>query len=51
MLKALEPRANISELAREHGISRKTAYKWLERFRERGVVGLEDLSADLTARR
>lgn len=44
VLKALEPRANISELAREHGISRKTAYKWLERFRERGVVGLEDLS-------
>lgn len=44
VLKALEPRANISELAREHGISRKTAYKWLERFRERGVMGLEDLS-------
>lgn len=44
VLRALEPGANISDLAREHGISRKTAYKWLERFRERGVLGLEDLS-------
>lgn len=44
VLKALEPHANISELCREHGISRKTAYKWLERFKSRGVQGLEDLS-------
>ena len=44
VLMALEPDANISELCREHGISRKTAYKWLERFKARGVQGLEDLS-------
>lgn len=44
VLRALEPHANLSELCREFGISRKTAYKWKERFAERGVVGLEDLS-------
>lgn len=44
VLRALEPNANISELAREYGISRKTAYKWVRRFRERGILGLEDLS-------
>ncbi len=30
-----------SELARQYGISRKTAYKWLERFEEEGAKGLE----------
>lgn len=32
------------ELASRYGISRKTAYKWIERFGERGQAGLEDLS-------
>ena len=25
-----------------HGVSRKTLYKWIERFEEQGVAGLED---------
>lgn len=32
----------MSELAEQYGISRKTAYKWLERFYEEGAAGLED---------
>jgi len=44
VLKALEPFANIAALSREYGISRKTAYKWIKRFKEQGVVGLEDIS-------
>lgn len=34
----------VSELAAEYGISRKTAYKWMERFAEEGAGGLEDRS-------
>jgi len=30
----------VSELARQYGISRKTAYKWLVRFEEEGPAGL-----------
>ena len=44
VLRALEPGANRSEFAREYEISRKTAYKWIRRFRGRGVLGLEDMS-------
>lgn len=33
---------NISELCERHGISRKTAYKWLGRFEEEGRAGLQD---------
>jgi transposase InsO family protein len=44
VLRALEPGANMAELSREYGISRKTAYKWRDRFKERGVAGLKDLS-------
>lgn len=44
VLKALEPNANFAELCREYRISRKTGYKWLARFHQRGVAGLEDLS-------
>lgn len=36
--------ANISALCRLYGISRKTAYKWLQREREGGVSGLADQS-------
>lgn len=36
--------ANISALCRTYGISRKTAYKWLQREREGGVKGLADQS-------
>ena len=36
--------ANISELCREHEISRQTGHKWLKRYREGGYASLEDLS-------
>jgi putative transposase len=35
---------SISELAEIHGISRKTIYKWLERYDEQGLKGLTELS-------
>lgn len=44
VLRALEPGANMAALCREYGVSRKTGYKWLTRFKESGRQGLEDLS-------
>jgi len=35
---------SVSELSRCYGISRKTAYKWLGRYRAGGVAGLADRS-------
>ncbi len=35
---------SISELAEIHAVSRKTIYKWLERYKQHGVAGLADLS-------
>ena len=35
---------SMTALCEEFGISRKTGYKWLERYRERGVAGLEERS-------
>jgi hypothetical protein len=35
---------SVSELCTEYGISRKTAYKWINRFIRRGPAGLEDRS-------
>ena len=32
----------VSFLAERHGVSRKTLYKWIERFEEEGVAGLLD---------
>lgn len=34
--------ANISRLCAEYGISRKTGYKWLKRYRAAGESGLQD---------
>jgi putative transposase len=42
--KASKPKANISALCREHGISRETGYKLLRRFKARGYDGLEEES-------
>lgn len=42
--RALEEGVNKSQLCREFAVSRKTAYKWLQRFLERGLVGLQDIS-------
>ena len=36
--------ANISELCQRFGITRKTGYKWLQRFRAEGDEGLADRS-------
>lgn len=35
---------SVSRLAREFGISRKTAYKWIERFEQQAEAGLTDQS-------
>ena len=35
---------NVAALCRLYGISRRTGYKWLERFRQGGWVELEDRS-------
>lgn len=43
VMKSLDCR-NFGELCREHGISRKTGYKWRKRFLEGGFGGLEDLA-------
>ena len=44
VLRALEPGACMSSLCREFGISRKTGYKWRDRFKARGRQGLHDMS-------
>ncbi len=44
VLRAMEPGANMSEVCRELGVSRKTGYKWLERYRAQGLEGLADMS-------
>ena len=41
---ASAPGANIAELCRGHGISRKSGYKWLRRFKASGLEGLRDRS-------
>jgi transposase-like protein len=42
--KALEEETNMSALCREYGISRKTGYKWLNRYLVEGRAGLSDRS-------
>ena len=37
-------RANVSELCRRFGVSRKTGYKWLSRYATQGRAGLVDQS-------
>jgi putative transposase len=44
VLKALEPRVSLAAVCREYGISRKTGYKWIERYKKGGVLALRDLS-------
>ena len=34
----------MSELCERYGVSRKTGYKWLQRYRREGVAGLQDRS-------
>ena len=42
--KYLSGEESISGLARYYGLSRKTVYKWIDRFEERGPGGLQELS-------
>jgi transposase len=44
LLRVSAREAPVAELARQYGISRKTAYKWIARFEQRGVEGLVDES-------
>lgn len=39
-----QQKENLSRLCAEFGISRPTGYLWLRRYREQGVVGLEERS-------
>jgi putative transposase len=43
-IKEYEGGDRVSEIARRHQISRKALYKWIERYEEYGVAGLNDLS-------
>lgn len=42
VLKALSRTAPIAQLCDEYGISRKTGYKWIARFKQQGFDGLVD---------
>ena len=44
VLRALREGIPFDELCQEYGISRKTGYKWKERFLRHGPAGLEDVS-------
>jgi len=44
VLRALGKEAPITELCRQYGISRKTGYKWIARFKQMGIEGLVDES-------
>ena len=37
-------RWSMSELCRRHGVSRRTGYKWRDRFEAEGIRGLTDRS-------
>lgn len=41
---ALKEHANLRALCREFGITPRTGYKWLKRYREHGETGLYDRS-------
>ena len=41
----LEGHSSVVDLAAAYGISRKTAYKWIERYRLEGVEGLRERSS------
>ena len=41
-LRAFKSEENFTQICRKFGVSTKTGYKWLKRFEESGVAGLED---------
>ena len=44
VLKSLSKVVDFGSLCREYGVSRKTGYKWVARFKEMGLGGLRDRS-------
>lgn len=42
VLRALEPDINFADLCRQFNISRRTGYKWVQRFKEGGAAALDD---------
>ena len=44
VLEALRGDCFIKDLCRKYDISRNTGYKWINRFKEKGIEGLEDRS-------
>lgn len=40
----LRKKANFSDLCQDYGISRKTGYKWIARYQQLGLEGLQDQS-------
>jgi putative transposase len=44
VMAAVENAEAFADLCRRFGVSRKSGYKWLERYRDEGVEGLEDRS-------
>ena len=44
VLRVFEAKVPFNDLCKEFGISRKTGYKWKERFLEKGLEGLSDQS-------
>jgi transposase InsO family protein len=43
VLEALARRRGMAEIAEQYGVTRKTLYKWMERYRAQGREGLGDL--------
>lgn len=41
---ALKPGTNMTQLCNQYGITRRTGYKWLHRFAEKDIYGLENQS-------
>ena len=44
VLEAQEGWSSMSELCRRYGVSRRVGYKWLDRYQEEGLSGLQDRS-------
>jgi putative transposase len=44
VLRVFEAKIPFNDLCKEFGISRKTGYKWKDRFLEQGLTGLSDQS-------
>ena len=42
---ALAPGANVRALCRKFGVSAKTGYTWIERYKQKGEAGLKDRSS------